>query len=221
MLASCAILEGPAIELASTQYATKGHLQMSASTLQQSALLVIDVQDSFSFDEARWSGRNNPAFEDNLVALIDAYQAANLPIIYFLHQDGDEGFHAPHPAFKLMDFVAAKRDDAPLLIKTTRNCFTSTTLGEQLAAAGVKRVVITGIQTEQCCETTARLAADLGYAVDFVVDATLTFPIVNASDPSEVLDTDAVTERTVFALRDRFARIVPTATLVDEINALS
>lgn len=42
-------------------------------------------------------------------------------------------------------------------------------------------VTITGIQMEQCCETSARVAADLGYAVDLVIDATLTFPIPDLS----------------------------------------
>lgn len=188
--------------------------------LQQSALLVIDVQDSFQINPTRWQSRNNPDFEANLSALIDAYQAAGLAVIFILHQDDDEGFHPPSRHFKLMDFVEAKRGDAPLLVKTTRNCFTSTNLGDVLAAAGVRRVAITGIQTEQCCETSARVAADLGYTVDFVTDATATFPIVDADDPTQVLSTDAITERTVFVLKNRFARIVTASALVGEIGGL-
>lgn len=39
----------------------------------------------------------------------------------------------------------------------------------------MRRVIISGIRTELCCETTARHASDLGWAVDFVSAATLTF----------------------------------------------
>ena len=74
---------------------------------------------------------------------------------------------------------------------------------------------------EQCCETTARVAADLGYAVDFVIDATMTFPIRNWDVPGEELGVEAVEERTVYALRKRFARIVTSATLVRELEALT
>jgi len=85
----------------------------------------------------------------------------------------------------------------------------------------VRRVAITGIQMEQCCETTARIAADLGYAVDFVIDGTMTFPIRNWDVPGEELGVEAIEERTVYALRRRFARIVRTTVLVDELAALA
>jgi hypothetical protein len=73
---------------------------------------------------------------------------------------------------------------------------------------------------EQCCETTARVAADLGYAVDFVTDATMTFPIPNWDKPGEELGVDAICERTEYALRRRFARIVTAAQLIQELKGV-
>ena len=119
-----------------------------------------------------------------------------------------------------MDFIQVNPGE-PVLLKDTRNAFTSTTLQGQLLALGVRRLAITGIQMEQCCETTARVAADLGYAVDFVIDATMTFPIRNWDVPGEELGVDAIEERTVYALRKRFARVVKTATLIREVEALT
>lgn len=182
--------------------------------IQQSALLVIDVQDSFTATP-RWLTRNNPAFERNVEALIRIYRDAGLPVIFVMHADEDEHFSVRSPYFRLMPFID-RRDGEPLLIKTTRNCFTGTNLGALLLERGVRRVVITGIQTEQCCETTARVGADLGYAVDFVAEATLTFPIPNHDVPGETLDTAAVCERTEYALRRRFARIATVADLAAE-----
>ncbi len=186
--------------------------------LTQSALLVIDVQDSFKVGE-RWAQRNNPQFEDQLSALIAAYRAAALPIIFVLHTDSDPYFAPNSPQLKLMDFLD-KRPDDPLLYKETRNCFTSTNLQALLLERGVRRLAITGIQMEQCCETTARVAADLGYAVDFVIDATLTFPIPNWDVPGEVLGVAEIEERTSYALRRRFARIVKAAELISELAAV-
>jgi hypothetical protein len=74
---------------------------------------------------------------------------------------------------------------------------------------------------EQCCETTARVAADLGYAVDFVTEATMTFPIPNWDSPGEELGVDAIRERTEYALRRRFARIVTVAQLANELKEVS
>jgi len=184
--------------------------------LSQSALLVIDAQDSFKVGP-RWARRNNHDFERNVTALIDAYRTAHLPVIFFLHTDGDPGFEPDSVHLKLMEFLNP-RGSEPVLLKDTRNAFTSTTLQAKLLALGVRRLAVTGISMEQCCETTTRVAADLGYAVDFVIDATMTFPIPNPDVPGEELGVEAIEERTTYVLRRRFARIVRTATLVAELD---
>jgi nicotinamidase-related amidase len=184
--------------------------------IAQSALLVVDAQDSFKA-APRWEHRNNLAFEQNVGELIKAYRAAELPVVFFLHTDSDEGFATDSSFFKLMDFIKP-RPDEPVLIKNTRNCFTSTPLQPYLLEKGVRRVTISGIQMEQCCETTARVAADLGYAVDFVIEATMTFPIPNWDNPGEELGVDAIRERTEYALRRRFARITTVAQLIKELK---
>lgn len=186
--------------------------------IEQSALLVIDAQDSFKAMR-RWELRNNRDFETNVARLISAYRAAGLPVIYFLHTDEDPGFEMTSPHYKLMDFIEP-RSDEPVLHKNTRNVFTSTRLAELLLEKGVRRLAITGIQMEQCCETSARVAADLGYAVDFVIDGTMTFPIQNREHPSEQLGVDAIRERTEYVLRGRFATITTAAALEKQLKGI-
>ena len=184
-------------------------------SIDRSVLLVIDVQDSFKYGD-RWARRNNPNFENNLTAFVAAYREARLPVIYFLHSDTDEAFSTDSPYYKLMDFLDPLANE-PLLHKTSRNCFTTTDLQRRLTRLDVRRLVITGIQTEQCCETTARVGADLGYDVDFVTDATLTFPIQREpGDWSDALPAEAVVERTEFALRRRFARIATAREILEQ-----
>jgi len=163
------------------------------------ALLVIDIQDSFKIDPARWASRNNPKFEENVTELIATFREAEQPVIFVLHNDSDPGFRVGDPEVRLMAFLD-RREHEPLITKNTRNAFTSTDLQQRLDALGVRRVVVTGLTTEQCCETTTRVAADLGYDVDFVTEATQTFPIGEMS-------TDSIVERTEAVLRNRFARI--------------
>jgi nicotinamidase-related amidase len=189
--------------------------------LAASALLIIDVQDNFKAAAPYWARRNNPAFEANVTSLVTAYREAKLPIYYILHSDTDPGWETTNPNYRLMDFLSPGEGE-PILHKTSRNCFTTTNLQRQLTIQGVHRLAITGIQMEQCCETTARIAADLGYDVDFVMDATLTFPISYREDGKLVgeLGVAEIEERTRFVLRDRFARIVDTARLIDELRQL-
>jgi nicotinamidase-related amidase len=192
-------------------------LHSSEVPISQSALLVVDAQDSFKA-APRWERRSNRDFETNVGTLIEAYRKAGLPVVFFLHTDEDQGFELDSPHFKLMDFID-RRPDEPLIVKNTRNCFTSTGLGAFLLEKGIRRVAITGIQMEQCCETTARIAADLGYAVDFVVDGTMTFPIPNHDRPGEELGVEEIKTRTEYALRKRFARIASVALLRAELAA--
>ena len=184
--------------------------------ISQSALLVIDAQDSFKTG-ARWEYRNNRDFEKNVGRLIDLYRQHRLPVIYFLHTDNDPGFERTSVHYKLMDFISP-RDSEPVVHKDTRNVFTSTGLPALLLEKGVRRVVITGIQMEQCCETSARVAADLGYAVDFVTEATMTFPISNHDRPGEDLGVDEIRERTEFVLRRRFANIATVESIARELD---
>lgn len=179
------------------------------------ALLLIDIQDSFKVNGS-WARRGNPEFEANVTQLLEAWRAAGLPLFFILHSDPDPGFRIGDPELRLMDFLG-RREDEPLLMKNTRNSFTSTDLKQRLDALGIKRLVMTGIQMEQCVETTTRLAADLGYEVDFVTDATQTFPIANP-ETAEEISTSELILRTEFVLRRRFARIVRTRDLVDEIE---
>jgi nicotinamidase-related amidase len=167
------------------------------------ALLVIDVQDSFKVG-ARWNQRNNPDFESNIKRLVDAFRASGQLVVFFLTNDADKHFNAESPAYRVMSFLAPRRDE-PIIHKYSYNCFTTTNLQALLLRNGVRTVTITGIKTEQCCETTARVACDLGFYVDYVTEATMTFPITKPN--GRELSTDDIVERTECALRDRFARI--------------
>lgn len=182
--------------------------------IERSALLVVDIQDSFKATP-RWERRNNSRFEENVDRLIQAWRGAGLPVIFVLHTDPDPGFETTSPFFKLMDFLKPEPGE-PVIVKNTRNAFTSTNLQEMLREKGVERLVVTGISTEQCCETTTRVAADLGFDVDFVTEATRTFPITDEAT-GEVLSTEEIVRRTEMVLRGRFARIATVEGLVKEL----
>jgi nicotinamidase-related amidase len=70
----------------------------------------------------------------------------------------------------------------------------------------IRRLIVSGIRSEQCCETTTRHASDSGYDVDYVTEATLTFPMTDRH--GRVWSTKEIKERTELVLEGRFARIV-------------
>ncbi len=79
---------------------------------------------------------------------------------------------------------------------------------------GVERLIVTGIRTEQCCETTTRHASDLGYSVSYAMDATLDFPHGVRIGP-HLHRRRRFATRTELVLQGRFAQVQPSASRGD------
>jgi nicotinamidase-related amidase len=177
------------------------------STSATTALLLIDVQASF---RARpyWSEAEAPAFFERTNALLAGAQAAGLPIVQVFHSDGPESADNPFshasglikPLAELQPFEAALRVD-----KHRHSALVGTGLSVWLHQHGIRRLIVAGIRTEQCCETTTRHASDEGWEVDYVTEATLTFDMRTPS--GQVLSAAAIRERTETVLAGRFATI--------------
>jgi nicotinamidase-related amidase len=100
------------------------------------------------------------------------------------------------------------------ITKSVHSAFLGTPdLHQWLAARGARQLVVAGIQTNRCCETTARVAGDLGYDVLFAIDATYTFDEVGP-DGTE-LTGDQFAAVTAANLHGNFARVVGVAELLD------
>ena len=167
------------------------------------AVLVIDVQQSF-LHAPYWREDDVPVFRQNLLKLLDAAVARGWPIVRILHEDGDAHFTVASGLVRPMAWVPDAHD--VLFHKRVHNAFTGTALEAWLRERGIGRVIVTGIRSEQCCETTARVASDLGFAVDYVTEATLTFPMVHAGSGCRY-DAQDIKQRTELVLDGRFARI--------------
>ena len=102
------------------------------------------------------------------------------------------------------DFTATKT-----WTKHKHSALVGTGMEEWLRKQGIERLIVSGIRTEQCCETTARVAADLGFAVTFVTEATLTFGMTHADGTR--FSAEEIKKRTELVLDGRFAQIKSVA----------
>jgi nicotinamidase-related amidase len=182
------------------------------------AFIVLDVQESFR-QRASWQTISNPDIVDQVNQLVDTARAEGDLVVWVLHAEPGSGtvFDPTLGYVRLIDGLTP-RDGEPTIIKTSHNAFTTTNLQQLLTTEGIREVVISGIRTEQCCETTARLASDLGFEVTFVTDATATNPIEHRDAPAgrtvaeiladpRTLPAADVIARTEYALAGRFATI--------------
>ena len=181
---------------------------------RKQALVVIDVQESFRH-RPYWQGDELPEFLKNVQALVDHAAAKRILIAQVFHQDlnadasnpfsNDSGFVHPMKELSLRADAVFHKHVHSAMFGTTAD---GVTLEDWLRHQGVGELLVTGIRTEQCCETTTRHASDLGFKVRYVTDATLTFPMQTRSGrkftPAEIR------ERTELVLDGRFASIVST-----------
>lgn len=190
------------------------------------ALIVIDVQESF---RARplWETISNPKIAHQVDRLVRLARETGQLVVWVLHSEPGSGdvFDPALGHVRLLDELE-RREEEPLIYKTSHNAFTTTNLQQLLTERGIRELTVCGIRTEQCVETTTRVASDLGYQVNFVVDATATNPIPHRDAPAgqstaelladpRTLSADEVIRRTEYALAGRFA----TITTVGELEA--
>ena len=177
----------------------------------RSALIVVDVQQSFTH-RPYFSAEHVPAYLAAQNRLIEGFAARGLPIVRVFHvSPGGDAADPADPfaaASGLVKPLEGLRDfDAALEVRKTRHsALVGTGLDVWLTEQGIGEIVVSGIRTEQCCETTTRHASDLGWKVVFVPEATLTFDMT-LPDGSPFRAEDIVA-RTSSVLTGRFAQVL-------------
>lgn len=169
--------------------------------MSRTALLNIDTQLSF-FHREYWQEDDFPAFRQAMTTLINGCAARQVPVVDIFHVAESGPFSLASGYVAPMPFLA--HQPAAVFYKHVHNAFTDTGLDRWLRGQDINHLIICGIRTEQCCETTARVASDLGYRVTFVSEATFTFPMTHKG---VTLDCDALRHRTETVLAGRFATL--------------
>ncbi|RTL40077.1 MAG: isochorismatase family protein [Burkholderiales bacterium] len=172
------------------------------------ALIVIDVQQSFAH-RPYFEPAEVPTYLAAQNRLIAGFEAAGLPVVRVFHVQPDPTGADPfslesglvRPLDGLRDFSAALT-----VHKARHSALIGSGLDVWLTQQGVRRLVISGIRTEQCCETTTRHASDLGWDVIYVPEATLTFTMQHPDGTP--LTPAQIRARTAAVLAGRFAQVL-------------
>lgn len=157
---------------------------MPPFTPQVSALLILDMQKYFLEPSSHACVPSAAAILPNLNALIDAYAQHHLPVIFTQHLNTPEDAGIMKTWWR--DLIAPQNPLSTItdqfdiskgtLVKKTRyDAFYNTDLEDLLRGNDVRQVVICGVMTHLCCETTARSAFVRGFEVFFTIDGTATY----------------------------------------------
>jgi bifunctional isochorismate lyase/aryl carrier protein len=147
------------------------------------ALLVIDMQDYFLSPLSHAFLPAAPAIVPTIQVLVAAFDKAARPVFFTCHagstQDAGqmavwwrELLTAGHPFGNIIAALPAPVD--AIIEKNQYDAFFHTDLESRLRQCGVTQLVVTGVTTHLCCESTARSAFVRGFAVFMVIDGTAT-----------------------------------------------
>ena len=180
--------------------------------LDRMALLLVDVQQGFD-DADHWGPRNNPACEANIALLLGEWRTRSRPVVFVRHDsDGPASpLRVGQPGNDLKAVVTGEPD--LLVTKQVNSCFHGTPdLDGWLRDRDLDGIVLAGITTNHCCETTARVGGNLGHSVLFVLDATHAFD--RRSPDGQLVSADELARITATNLHEEFATVVATHQLL-------
>lgn len=188
----------------------------TTSSVATIALVVIDVQAGF--DDPAWGTPNNPDALDNVARLVRGWQDADQPIILVRHDSlKPQSPLAPGTPGNAFYPILDNVEPSLLVTKTVNSAFHGDVdLHAWLVANAIDSVVLAGIQTNMCVETTARVGGNLGHRIGVALDATRTFDLAGPDGAS--LSADELTRSTATNLHGGgFARIVTTSDALGEL----
>jgi nicotinamidase-related amidase len=167
------------LEAVRSQVPSRPHLRPDPG---RAALLVVDMLRYFADPAGRCYLPAAAAVIPRIATLLHAFRDAGHPVVFTRHGHrgpGDLGMlgkffsdyiREDEPDSSIVSALEPTPDE-PVLRKTTYDAFLGTPLEETLYERGIEQVIISGVLTHMCCETTARAAFCRGFEVYVPVDA--------------------------------------------------
>jgi nicotinamidase-related amidase len=178
------------------------------------ALLVIDVQKGL--DDPSWGKRNNPDAEANIALLLSEWRKQQMPVIHIRHCS----VRPNSPLRPELPGNAFKDEAQPLpgekqFTKSVNSAFIGTGLEQYLREQDISSLVIVGLTTDHCVSTSVRMAANLGFNVTLISDATAAFDRIGYD--GVLYSAEDIHKINLISLDREFCNVRSTAEILSDI----
>jgi len=184
-------------------------------TFENTALLLIDMQKGLQEISYYGSERNNPDAEANATEVLSFFRKKDLPVFHVKH-DSTNPESPLFPDKTSNEFIDELRpaNSETWYSKNVNSAFIGTPLESELKKRGIKNLVIAGLTTEHCVSTSTRMAANLGFNVTLLSDATAAFD--KPSTDGKRMNAELIHTVSIATLKDEFAEIMTSKELLQK-----
>lgn len=142
---------------------------------EHTALLIIDVQNDY-FPGGKMTLEKSVQAAENTRRILEYFRNNHLPVIHIQHISTNDGaaFFLPGTDGAKINHLVLPEKDEKVIVKHFPNSFRETDLLDYLQSKNIKNLVITGMMTDVCVESTTRAAFDFGFTNIIIGDATAT-----------------------------------------------
>ena len=179
------------------------------------ALLLIDIQNDY-FPGGRMALAGPDAAAAQAAALLARFRATGRPVVHVRHvaDDPDATFFLPDTDGALIHRSVEPAPGEAVVVKHHPNAFLDTTLDAHLGSLEVRSVVIVGMMTHMCVDSTTRAASERGLDCVVAADACAT---LDQTFGGVRVGADLVHAAFLAALDGTFATVEPTARVLERL----
>ncbi|MFC5447046.1 cysteine hydrolase family protein [Paenibacillus aestuarii] len=175
---------------------------------QKTPLLIIDVQKAFN--DPKWGERNNKDAEEKIKMLLNGWRVSGRPVMFVQHVSRIQSSLFYHNKTTCQFKAGIEPIKGEYIFKKNVNSsFIGTDLEHVLEQLQCEEMVIVGLTTNHCVETTTRMAGNFGFNPILVEDACATFG--RRSPDGTYYTPEQIHEMTLVNLHEEFARIRKTS----------
>lgn len=176
--------------------------------MENTALLIVDVQNAL-VDDKPFNLDNTLA---NIKKLQDTCRANKIEVIYIQHDGEKEDNLEPFSKGWDIHHSIYPESGEKIIRKTYNSAFKNTELEEYLDSKNIKTLILVGMQTEYCIDTTCRVAFEKGYKLIMPEHTNTTY------DNGQLTGSEIYEYHNLKIFKNRFAEVIDIDETIERIN---
>lgn len=168
-------------------------------------LIIIDVQNDY-FEGGQMALENTSQTLTNILKVKEFFENNNLPIYLIQPVNDSESTFFKSGSFgaEIHASLSSIITSSQLIVKQFPNSFLNTNLENRLKKAAVEQIVIVGMMTHMCVDSTTRAAKELGYEPILIRDCCTTRSLTFQSETVSMNDVQTV----FFSALSNFSKVI-------------